>query len=104
MPHDFIAQATQQINMTLAYDIVVGGVVTMLMFILHRISVELLAPGSKLWAIATTDTAVMDGTRHATTMFEVVAVWMPVLFIAGIWTWVLIRAYKRQVQTAIPVR
>lgn len=87
--------------MTLAYDIVVAGVITIMMFLFHRVGVELFAPGSKLWEVATTDTAVMSGTQHASRMFEVIVVWMPVLFIAAIWLWVLIRAYKRLVQTAV---
>jgi hypothetical protein len=85
-----------------AYDLVVGGVITIIMFVLHRVGVEMFAPGSALYEIATDGTAVMNGTEHATTLFTVIAVWMPMLFIGGIWLWVAIRAWKRQVQTARP--
>lgn len=60
------------------------------------------APGSALWKVATEDTAVMNGTEHATTLFTVITVWMPVLFIGGIILWAAIRAWKRQIQTARP--
>lgn len=88
--------------MSSAYDTVVGGVITIIMFVLHRIGVEMFAPGSALWAVATEGTQNMNGLEHANTLFTVIVVWMPMLFIGGIWMWVAIRAWKRQVQTARP--
>jgi len=90
--------------MSTAFDVVVGGVITIIMFVLHRVGVEMFAPGSALWDVATEGTAVMSGTQHATTLFQAIVVWMPMLFIGGIWAWVTIRAWKRQVQTARPSR
>jgi hypothetical protein len=88
--------------MTLAYDITIGGVITIIMFVVHRVGVELFAPGGKLWETATTGTEVMSGTETANLLFQVIVVWMPILFISGIWLWVALRMYKRQVSTAIP--
>lgn len=87
--------------MTLARDFVVAGVITIIMFVIHRVGVELFAPGSQLWKTATEGTAVMSGTQHANTLFQVIVVWMPILFISGVWIWAMLRAYRRQVQTAI---
>lgn len=86
--------------MTLAYDITIGGSITIIMFVIHRVGVELFAPGSQLWETATTGTEVMSGTQHANTLFQVIVVWMPIIFITGIWLYVAIRAWKRQIQTA----
>lgn len=86
--------------MTNAFDIVVAGVITIMMFIIHRVSIGIFAPGNGLYEVATDGTDVMGGPEHATFLFEVIAIWMPILFIGGIWMWVAIRIYKRQVQTA----
>lgn len=88
--------------MSAAYDVVVASVITIIMIVLHRIGVEMFAPGSALWEVATDGTEVMSGAQHANMLFQVIVVWMPMLFIGGVWLYVAIRAWKRQVQTAIP--
>jgi hypothetical protein len=83
-----------------AYDLVISGTITIMMFVFHRVGVELFAPGSALWETATRGTAAMSGEQHASTLFQVIVVWMPLLFIGAVWAWTMVRAYKRQIQTA----
>jgi len=87
--------------MTLAYDIVVGGAVTIMMFMFHRIGVEIFAPDNTLYQATVPGTEVLDGAETMTYLFEVITIWMPVLFIAAIWAWVAIRSWRRMTQTAV---
>lgn len=87
--------------MTLAYDCVTACVVTAVAAIVHYIAVELFAPGSPLWNAATDDTAVMHGTERAAFWFPVLTVWVPLAVVFGVWAWVMVRAYKRQVATGL---
>jgi len=85
-----------------AFDFTVVGVVWIICVVIHRISVELFAPGTALYRIATTDTAAMNGTENATLWFEWIAVWMPIVVGGGILAWAFVREYRRQVATATP--
>jgi len=64
-------------------------------------AVELFAPGSVLYNIATDGTGAMNGTARATLWFEIISVWAPIGATGGVWAWVIKNEYKRQVQTAV---
>lgn len=83
-----------------AFDIVVAGVISVIASVFHLMAVELFAPTSPLYALATDGTSVMNGTARANLWFQILAVWMPVAVLLGIWAWVGIRKYRRTVQTA----
>jgi hypothetical protein len=88
-----------------AFDFVVVGVIGTISLIIHRISVELFAPGKPLYAVATDGTQTLNGQARADFWFEFLAVYLPVLVFASIIAWAFIREYRRQVQTATaPVR
>lgn len=90
--------------MSYAYDLTVATVITIISIIVHLMSVELFAPGTPLWDVATDGTAVMNGTARASFWFEIFAVWVPLAAIAGIWLWVMVRLYRRQAITAVSRR
>jgi len=83
-----------------AYDIVVAGVISVIASVVHLMAVELFAPGSPLFALATDGTSVMNGTARANLWFQILAVWIPVAVFVSIWIWVGIRKWRRTVQTA----
>lgn len=87
--------------MSYAYDLTVASVITIIAAIVHFMSVELFAPGSTLWGVATDGTAVLNGTARAAFWFEILAVWVPMGAIVGIWLWVMVRIYKRQAITGV---
>lgn len=87
--------------MGLAYDLVVASVVTIIAVVVHFLGVELVAPGTAMWDMATTGTENLGGTAKAGLWFEIFAVWVPMIGIAGVWLWTVVKAYKRQVQTAV---
>jgi len=86
--------------MGLAYDIVVGGVITIICVAVHLMGVELFAPGTQLHTIASDGTAVLSGATRADQWWQMIGIYIPTAGFIGIWLWVLIRAYRRQVQTA----
>jgi len=85
--------------MTLAFDITVGGVITTISVIIHRVGLSLFAPGQPLYDIAAGATH-FNGPEKAFLWFQIITIWAPLLVIGGVWMWVLIRAFKRQVTTA----
>lgn len=85
--------------MTRAFDFVVGGTVSVIAVIIHRVSIELFAPGQPLYDIATSSSN-LQATARATLWFEILTVWAPLLVFATIWLWVLIREFRRQIATA----
>jgi hypothetical protein len=86
--------------MSRAFDFVVVGVIWVISAVVHLMAVELFAPGSPLFALATDGTAVMNGTARAGLWFNILAVWMPVAAGVGIVLWAIIREYRRTVSTA----
>jgi hypothetical protein len=87
--------------MSRSYDFVVAGVVTLVAFAMHRLMVGMVTPGTALWDVATTGTAVFNGLQNATWWMEIGTVWIPIIGIGGVWAWVLIREYRRQVATGV---
>jgi len=82
-----------------AYDLTVASVITIMMFIMHRISVEMFAPGTALYTVATDGTANVNGAQHADLWFQIIGIWAPFGASVAILIWSLIREYKRQVST-----
>lgn len=87
--------------MGLAYDLTVASVVTIIAVVVHFLGIELVAPGTPLWEMATTGTSNLSGTAKASLWFEIFVVWIPMIGIGGVWLWTVVKAYKRQVQTAV---
>jgi len=87
--------------MGLAYDLVVASVITMIAVVIHFIGIELVAPGTPLFDMAVENAANLDGAAKASLWFQIFVVWIPMIGIGGIWLWTVIKAYKRQVQTAV---
>lgn len=86
--------------MTLAYDFVVSGVITIISVIIHVMAVNLFAPGTALHMVASGAT-LMDGAARADLWYQILAMWVPLfgLVVAGAWPFV--RAYRRQANTAV---
>lgn len=84
-----------------AYDFVVAGTLMMISVIIHLISVELFKPESALHAVASDGTATLDGAAKADLWFQILSVWMPLAVFAAAMVWVMIREYRRQIQTAV---
>lgn len=87
--------------MSRAYDLTVASVLTIIAVVIHLMGVELFAPTGVLYGIATDGTEVFNGTARATLWFEIITVWAPLATTGTGWLWVLIREYRRQVQTAV---
>lgn len=88
--------------MTRIYDYTLITVIALISYTVHVVAVELFAPGKGLHEVASQATQ-FDGAAKADLWFEVLAVWIEVIAIAGIVAWALLREYRRQVATA-PVR
>lgn len=86
--------------MSRAFDFTVAGVIYIIAAIIHRMGTELFAPGSVLYDIATDGTGNVNGTTHAATWFDIITIWAPLLCVGGISAWLIVKEYKRQVQTA----
>lgn len=86
--------------MSRGFDFVVVGVIWVIAAVIHLMSVELFAPGSPLFEIATTGTEAVNGQARATLWHEILAVWVPLLCVAGISAWAFVREYRRQAVTA----
>jgi len=87
--------------MTRAFDFVVTGVIWIIAVVIHLIGIELFAPGTPLFAIATDGTAAMNGQARAELWYEMLTLWVPLMAAAGITAWAAIREYRRQVATAM---
>jgi len=80
----------------------VSGVIATIGVVIHRIAIELFAPGKPLHELASDGTGVLNGAARADLWFEILAVWMPLFAFGGIaGAYILIREYRRQTQTAI---
>lgn len=86
--------------MSRAFDFVVVGVIWVIALVIHLIGVELFAPGSPLFEIATSGTGTMNGTERAEQWHQIIAVWVPLLAAGGISAWAFVREYRRQAVTA----
>lgn len=80
------------------------GTIYIIAAVMHRMSLELFAPNTVLYDLAATGNANMNGAARAALWFEILSVWMPLLVIGGITAFVVIREYRRQVQTATRAR
>lgn len=87
--------------MSRAYDLVTAGVLMAISVIIHLISVELFKPSGPLYSVATDGTGNMNGTARATLWFEILSVWVPLAVFAAAMLYVLIREYRRQIQTTV---
>jgi uncharacterized protein (UPF0333 family) len=87
--------------MTLAYDTIAATTVTAISIVIHYVGIELFAPGSQLFDLATSGTAVLGGTAKASLWFEILVVWVPLLATIGVWAWVGVSMYRRQAVTAV---
>lgn len=91
--------------MSRAFDFTVGGVISVISIVIHRMGVELFAPDAPLHSLASDGTNVMNGAARADLWFEILSIWVPILAFGGIWAWALIREYRRQTTTtARPAR
>lgn len=85
--------------MTLAYDMVVAGVIFCISVVVHLMAVELFAPGTPLHAAAS-EGVHMSGAERADLWYEIFALWIPLLGCLTSGLWPLLRAYRRQASTA----
>lgn len=90
--------------MSFARDITIWGVITTIAIVVHFMAVELFAPGGVLYRTATDGTGNMNGTELASFWFEIFAVWVPALAIAGITGYVFVGIFRRQAVTSGGVR
>jgi len=83
-----------------AYDFTVSSVIIIIAAIVHRMAIELFAPNTVLYSVATDGTEVVNGQAHADLWFQIIGIWAPFGAAVSILIWSLIREYRRQVQTA----
>ena len=76
------------------------GVVWIIAFVIHRISLELFAPDQPLYDIAAGATN-LNGAARADLWFQILSIWMPLIAVMGIFSWAIIREYKRQVSSSV---
>lgn len=88
--------------MSRAFDFVVVGVIWIIALVIHLIGIELFAPGTPLFEIATSGTEVMNGQKRAELWHEIITVWAPLFAAGGISAWAFVREYRRQAVTASP--
>jgi len=86
--------------MTRAFDFTVVAVISIISMVIHRVSLELFAPGKPLYQIATDGTGAMNGQARAELWSAVLTVWVPLLAAGGITAWAFVREYRRQAITA----
>jgi len=86
--------------MSRAYDFTVVSVVTIIAVVVHFMGLELLQPGTPLYAVATDGTQNVGGPAFAEIVWQSVAIWIPLLSIAGVLAYALLREYRRQAVTA----
>jgi len=86
--------------MSTAFDITVATVISIIAIVIHRVGTELFAPNKPLHEIASDGTAVLQGASRVDLWYQTLTIWIPILVIAGAWSYAFIRLYKRQVRTA----
>lgn len=87
--------------MTRAFDFTVVSIVYIVAVIVHLMAIEMMAPGTPLYALGTTGTEVMNGQQWADRTFMILSTWVPMIGFAGITAWAVVREYKRQALTAV---
>ena len=87
--------------MSRAFDFTVLTVVYIIAAVIHLMGVELMAPGSPLYSVATSGTGTMNGQQLADQWFQIISVWVPVIAVFGMTAYVMIREYRRQALTAV---
>ena len=87
--------------MTRAYDFTVLAVVYLVSVVIHLMAVELMAPGTGLYALATDGTEVMNGQAWADQTFMILSTWVPLISFFGITAWGVFREYRRQALSAV---
>lgn len=87
--------------MSRAFDFTVLVVVYIIAAIIHLMGVELMAPGSPLYVLATDGTGVMNGQQLADQWYQIISVWVPMIAVFGMTAYVMIREYRRQALTAV---
>jgi len=85
--------------MSRAYDIVVAAVLVIISNVIHLIAVELFAPNQPLYEVATDGTQNVNGAARAALWFEILSVWVPLSVVFCAFAWMMIREYRRRVQT-----
>jgi len=90
--------------MTRAYDFTLAGVITIIAAVIHTVSIELFAPGSPLYEMASNGNDVMNGAARAELWAQMLSIWVPLLVVGGIWLWTFVREYRRQRTTAVRAR
>ena len=88
--------------MSRAFDFTTVGVTWIICVIIHRLAVELFAPDSTLYQIATIDNSNVNAAENVSIWWQWIGVYMPLTVGAGILAWAFIREYRRQVATAAP--
>jgi len=86
--------------MSRAFDFVVIAVIWIIAIVIHMMGVELFAPGTPLYDLATDGTAAMNGQARADLWYQMLTVWVPLLAASGITAWGFIREYRRGARTA----
>lgn len=90
--------------MTRIFDFTVSSVVIIVSLVVHRMGVELLAPGTPLYETATDGTGNVNGAQFADFVWQAISIWIPLIVFFGILSWAAIREYRRQVVTTAPRR
>lgn len=68
--------------------------------IVHYLGLLLFQPGTPLYVAATTGTSALGGQAWADTVWQVMAIWVPLIAFIGILAWAMVREYRRQAVTA----
>ena len=68
--------------------------------IVHYLGLLLFQPGTPLYQAATTGTGALGGQAWADMVWQVIAIWVPLIAFAGILCYALIREYRRQAVTS----
>lgn len=85
--------------MSRPFDFTVASVVTIVAVVVHRMGVELLAPGTPLYETATDGTQNVNGPEFADFVWQAVSIWIPLIAVFGILAWAVLREYRRQAVT-----
>lgn len=85
--------------MTRSFDFTTAIVVTLVAFVWHRIGVGFLAPDSTLFGIVSSGPGVLNETARISFWFEIGVVWIPMIAIGGVWVYVFVREFRRQIVT-----